>query len=79
MGCQEARAEGQKGSENYFRKTILTQHVIPFLKNPRNVLDVKNITFLHDRAPCMSALATQKILKVNDYFGNSERPSRILT
>ncbi len=36
----------------------------------------KQTTFLNDRAPCMSALATQHILKANkiDLFGNSQRP-----
>ncbi len=33
------------------------------MKNPRNVLDVQNTTFLHYRAPCMSALATMNLLK----------------
>lgn len=68
--------QGQKWSGDYFREVILAQHVIPFLKNPRNVLDVQSTTFLHDRAPCMSAFATQNLLKANgiDFFGNSEWP-----
>ena len=47
-----------------------------FLKNRTNVISVKDTTFLHDRAPCMSALATQNLLKANkiDYFGNAEWP-----
>ncbi len=53
--------QGQKWSGDYL-KEVIVQHVIPFLKNPRNVLDVQNTTFLHERAPCMSALATQNLL-----------------
>ncbi len=64
--------QGQKWSGDYFREVILAQHIIPFLKNPCNVLDVQNTTFLHDHAHCMSPLATQNLLKNNgiDFFGN---------
>ncbi len=66
----------QKWSGDYLREVILAQHVMAFLKNPRNVLDVQNTTFLHDSEPCMNALATQNLLKNNgiNFFGNSEWP-----
>ncbi len=66
----------QKWNGDYFREVIHAQHVIPFMKNPRNVLDVQNTTFLHDHAPCMSVLATQNFIKNNgiDFFGNSVWP-----
>ena len=50
--------------------------VIPYLQDPQNVLDVTQVTFLHDKAPCMKALQTQNLLKDNniDFFGNEEWP-----
>ena len=55
---------------------MLTNLVIPFLKKQENDLCIKETTFLHDRASCMSALATQKFLKDKkvDFFGNDEWP-----
>ena len=63
-------------SAGVFREVILAENVIPFLKNKNNVLSVKDTTFLHDRAPCMKAHATQNMLKANkiDFFGNNEWP-----
>ena len=60
----------------YFRSVILSQYAIPFMKDPTCVLDVQEATFLHDKAPCMKALATQRLLKDNeiDFFGNDEWP-----
>ena len=56
--------------------TILGDVVIPFLKKRKNVLDVKETTFLHDKAPCMKAIATQQMLRSNkvDFFDNSQWP-----
>lgn len=70
------KEKGQSWTGQYFRDIVLVNHVIPFLKNQNNVLDVKMTTFLHDRAPCMSSLATQNLLKANkiDFFGNGEWP-----
>lgn len=70
------KEQGQSWNGRYFRDIVLTQHVIPFLKSSENVLSIKETTFLHDRAPCMSALATQNLLKANkvDFFGNDEWP-----
>ena len=50
--------------------------VIPFLQDPQNVLDVPQVTFLHDKAPYMKALRTQNLLKDSniDFFGNEEWP-----
>ncbi|CAG0878629.1 unnamed protein product [Darwinula stevensoni] len=58
----------------YFWEEILSNRVIPFLKDPQNVLDIDQVTFLHDKALCMKALWTQQLLKDNniDFFGNEE-------
>ena len=55
---------------------VLVKHVIPFLKNENNVLSVDEVTFLHDKAPCFKAIATQQLLKSNniDFFDNSQWP-----
>jgi hypothetical protein len=39
-------------------------------------LSVSNVTFLHDKAPCFKALATQQLLRDENvcFFGNDERP-----
>lgn len=68
--------EGQKWDGDYFRTTVLSKNVIPFLKNPGNVLDAGQTTFLHDKAPCMKAIATQQLLKSNniDFFDNTQWP-----
>lgn len=70
------KPRGQSWDGDYFREKILTECVIPFLQDPQNVLDVTQVTFLHDKAPCMKALRTQNLLKDNniDFFGNEEWP-----
>lgn len=70
------KENGQTWTGEYFRETILEQAVIPFLKNEDNVLDPEQVTFLHDKAPCFKALATQQLLKDNDidFFDNSQWP-----
>ena len=67
---------GQSWDGVYFRNKVIIEHVIPFFLNRANVMNVKQTTFLHDKAPCMSALATQSLLKANkiDFFGNDEWP-----
>lgn len=70
------KEHGQSWDGTYFRETILHQHVIPFLCNPDNVLDTNEVIFLHDKAPCMKANATQHLLEdagVN-FWGNSIWP-----
>ena len=57
------KEDGQSWNSQYFREIVLTNHVIPFLKNRENVLSIKETTFLLDRASCMKALATQKFFK----------------
>ena len=59
-----------KEQGKYFRDDVLICNVISFLRNSENVLSTIETTFLHDRAPCMSALATQNLLKANkvDFF-----------
>ena len=53
------KEKGQSWDGTYFREQILVKHVIPFLKNENNVLSVDEVTFLHDKAPCFKAIATQ--------------------
>ena len=69
------KEKGQSWDGAYFRQ-ILTDNIIPFLKNRENVIDVKQTTFLHDKAPCMKALATQQLLINNnvDFFSNTQWP-----
>ena len=68
------KPSGQNWNGDYFRK-ILTDSVIPF-QDPRNAVDVTQVTFLHDKAPCMKALRTQTLLRENnvDFFGNDKWP-----
>ena len=74
--CWHVKDKGESWNGDYFRNDILVETVIPFLKNPRNVLNVKETTFLHDKAPCMKAIATQQLLRSNsiDFFDNSQWP-----
>ena len=67
---------GQNWDGDYFREQILTKRIIPFLQDPQNDLDITQVTFLHNKAPCMKALQTQNLLKDNniDFFGNEEWP-----
>ena len=54
---------------------VLTD-VLPFLRDEDDVLDVQDVCFLHDKAPCFKALATQELLRQSgiDFFNNSEWP-----
>ncbi len=45
------KEKGQSWDGQYFRETISENHVIPFLKNEDNVIDVNQVTFVHDKAP----------------------------
>ena len=68
------KPRGQSWDGDYLREKILTERVIPFVQDPQNVLDVTQVTFLHDKPPCMKVLQTQNLLKDNniDFFGNEE-------
>lgn len=68
--------QGQSWDGDYFRRVVLARHVIPFLNNPENVLVVGETTFVHDRAPCMKANATQQYLKSKEmkFWGNDMWP-----
>ena len=68
---------GQSWDGDYFQEKIMMELIIPFLQDPQNLLNVTQITFLHDKAPCMKALQTKNLLKDNniDFFGNEKWPS----
>ena len=70
------KEKGENWDGEYFRNKVLSDVVIPFLQNRRNVIDVDDVTFLHDKAPCMKAIATQQLLQANsvDFFDNSQWP-----
>lgn len=70
------KEDGQSWNRAYFREIILEKHVIPFLRNPDNVLETNEVIFLHDNAPCMKANATQHLLEDEgvQFWGNSIWP-----
>ncbi|CAF1388175.1 unnamed protein product [Rotaria sp. Silwood1] len=70
------KEHGQSWDGAYFRDTILRQQVIPFLRDSSNVLDTNEVIFLHDKAPCMKANATQHLLEDENvnFWGNSIWP-----
>ena len=73
MGHQD---DGCTWTGDYFRATIIEKNVFLFLKNKENVIEPSEVTFLHDRAPCYKASATQELLKASnvDFFSTSEYP-----
>lgn len=68
--------KGESWTGQYFRDVILTENVIPFLKNEENVIDPDEVTFVHDKAPCMRANQTQHLLQDNGlkFWGNDIWP-----
>ncbi|CAF1312927.1 unnamed protein product [Rotaria sordida] len=58
--------KGESWTDEYFRDIILTQNVMPFLNNEENVIDPDEVTFVHDKAPCMRANKTQYFLQGNN-------------
>lgn len=70
------KEKGESWDGGYFREKILMESVIPFLNNPENVLVVGEAVFVHDKAPCMRAKATQQLLKANnvEFWGNDVWP-----
>ena len=53
-----------------------TLGLFPFLRDPENVLSVKEVIFLHDNAACFKAFQTQELLRNCriDLFSSSEFP-----
>ena len=76
--CLSSKNKGNRGMVNisWDGETVLKANVIPFLKNPENVISVNDVTFLHDKAPCMKARATQMLLRSEDidFWGNDIWP-----
>jgi hypothetical protein len=70
------KERGESWDGAYFRQTILTDNVIPFLNDEDNVPVVGETTFVHDKAPCMRANATQELLRNAgiDFWGNDMWP-----
>jgi hypothetical protein len=70
------KEKGESWDGGYFREKILMENVIPFLSDPDNVLVVGEAVFLHDKAPCMRAKATQQLLKAEnvEFWGNDVWP-----
>ena len=61
--CYVIKDEGQSWDGEYFRETVLKEHVLPFLNNRRNREgSFEDLTFLHDMAGCMRANATHELL-----------------
>lgn len=57
---------GESWTGQYFRDTILTENVIPFLKNEENVIDSNDVIFVNDKESCMHANQTRYLLRYND-------------
>jgi hypothetical protein len=70
------KEQGDSWTGEYFRESVLKNAVVPFLNNRRNVLSVKDVCFLHDKAPCFTANATQDLLTKSglDLFTATECP-----
>ncbi|CAF1292515.1 unnamed protein product [Didymodactylos carnosus] len=67
---------GASWDGTYYRHRILTEEVIPFLSNSRNVVDPAEVVYLHDNAPCHKANGTQQLLKNSgiNFFDRTEWP-----
>lgn len=70
------KEEGQTWTGAYFREHVLENNVFPFLRDRNNVLDCKEVCFLHDSAPCFRANETQEFMKSSgiDFFDRTEWP-----
>ena len=55
---------------------VLTENIFPLLKSKKNVIDPDEVTFVHDKAPCMRANQTHHLFQNNDvkFWGNDIRP-----
>ncbi|CAF1239094.1 unnamed protein product [Rotaria magnacalcarata] len=58
--------KGESWTGQYFHDVILTEHVIPFLKNEEHVIDPDEVIFVYDKAICMRANRTQHLFQDND-------------
>ncbi|CAF1340182.1 unnamed protein product [Rotaria sp. Silwood1] len=69
---------GESWTGQYFRDTILIQHVIAFLKDEENVINVDDAIFVQDKAPFIRANMTQYLLQDNDinFWGNDTWPGK---
>ena len=54
-----------------FYSANLRIRVFSFLRDPENMLFVKEVIFLHDKTPCFKAILAQKLLR-NNFFSSSE-------
>ena len=54
----------------------MLKKVILFLKNEENIIDVDEVTFVHDKTPCMRANKSQHLVYDNDihFWGNDIWP-----
>lgn len=70
------KENGQSWTGDYFRQHILKEKVFPFLSDPKNVLDTEEVTFVHDKAPCFRANATQELIEESgiNFWGKSVWP-----
>ena len=68
--------KGESWTGEYFRDIILMQHVFPFLTDEENVIDLDNVVFVHDKAPCRRANMTQHLIRDNNivFWGNDIWP-----
>lgn len=69
------KEDGHSWNGEYFR-SILSENVFPFLRDEENVVDPSQVTFLHDKAPCFKASATQQLLRSEgiDFFDATQWP-----
>jgi len=70
------KEQGVSWDGEYFRETVLKEHVLPFMADPINVLDTEEACFLHDNAPCFKSRATQDMLfnAPFDFFASNQWP-----
>ena len=68
--------KGESWTGQYFRDVILMQHTFAFLNDEENVIDLDNVIFAHDKAPCMRANMTQHLIRDSNikFSGNDIWP-----
>ncbi|CAF3836053.1 unnamed protein product [Rotaria sordida] len=75
FGRGRPQEHGQSWDGAYFREILLQQHVIPFLRDPANVLDTDEVIFLHDKAPSENIGAIIKD-KVEELMSSEDHQNR---